>query len=69
MYTTVDMRALQNRLDKITDAVAEAQAVNAVEPETAPEVEQAPIENSNGDAELAELKNMLGRSGVMGFSV
>jgi len=69
MYTTVDMRALQNRLDKITDAVAEAQAVEAVEPETAPEVEQAPIENSNGDAELAELKNMLGRSGVMGFSV
>lgn len=68
MYTTVDMRALQDRLDKITDAVAEAQAVEAVEPEAAPEVEQAPIENSNGDAELAELKNMLGRSGVMGFT-
>ena len=32
------------------------------------QVEEAPIENSNGDAELAELKDMLGRSGVMGFS-
>ena len=69
MFTTVDMRALQNRLDAITDTVAEAQAVEAVEavePEAAPEVET--VELSNGDAELAELKDMLGRSGVMGMS-
>jgi len=68
MYTTVDMRALQDRLDAITTPVAEEVTVEAVAPETAPEVEEAPIENSNGDAELAELKDMLGRSGVMGFS-
>ena len=66
MFTTVDMRALQDRLDSITDTVAEAQAVEAVEPEAAPEVET--VELSNGDAELAELKDMLGRSGVMGMS-
>lgn len=66
MFTTVDMRALQNRLDAITDTVAEAQAVEAVEPEASPEVET--VELSNGDAELAELKDMLGRSGVMGMS-
>jgi len=65
MYTTVDMRALQDRLDGITAKVAEAQAVEAVEPEAAPEVETAEL--SNGDAELAELKDMLGRSGVMGM--
>ena len=65
MFTTVDMRALQDRLDSITDTVAEAQAVEAVEPEAAPEVET--VELSNGDAELAELKDMLGRSGVMGM--
>ena len=68
MYTTVDMRALQDRLDAITTPVAEEVAVEAVAPAVAPEVEEAPIENSNGDAELAELKDMLGRSGVMGFS-
>lgn len=66
MFTTVDMRALQDRLDSITDTVAEAQAVEAVEPEAAPDVET--VELSNGDAELAELKDMLGRSGVMGMS-
>ena len=58
MYTTVDMRKLQDRLTAMTEVAEEA----------APQVEEAPIENSNGDAELAELKNMLGRSGVMGFS-
>jgi hypothetical protein len=68
MYTTVDMRALQDRLDAITTPVAEEVAVEVVSPEAAPAVEEAPIENSNGDAELAELKDMLGRSGVMGFS-
>ena len=68
MFTTVDMRALQDRLDSITTPVAEEAAVEAVAPEAAPEVEEAPIENTNGDAELAELKDMLGRSGVMGFS-
>ncbi len=67
MYTTVDMRKLQDRLDSMTE-VAEEVAVEAAEIETAPAVEEAPIENSNGDAELAELKDMLGRSGVMGFS-
>ncbi len=67
MYTTVDMRKLQDRLDSMTE-VAEEVAVEAAEIEAAPAVEEAPIENSNGDAELAELKDMLGRSGVMGFS-
>jgi hypothetical protein len=67
MYTTVDMRTLQDRLDSMTE-VAEEVAVEAAEIEAAPAVEEAPIENSNGDAELAELKDMLGRSGVMGFS-
>ena len=67
MYTTVDMRKLQDRLDSMTE-VAEEVAVEAAEIETAPAVEEAPIENSNGDAELAELKDMLGRSGVMGFT-
>ena len=61
MYTTVDMRTLQDRLTAMTE-VAEEVAVEAAE------IEAAPIENSNGDAELAELKDMLGRSGVMGFS-
>lgn len=67
MYTTVDMRKLQDRLDSMTE-VAEEVAVEAAEIEAAPAVEEAPIENSNGDAELAELKDILGRSGVMGFS-
>jgi hypothetical protein len=67
MYTTVDMRKLQDRLDSMTE-VAEEVAVEAAEIEAAPAVEEAPIENSNGDAELAELKDMLGRSGVMGFT-
>ena len=67
MYTTVDMRKLQDRLDSMTE-VAEEVAVEAAEIEAAPAVEEAPIENTNGDAELAELKDMLGRSGVMGFS-
>jgi uncharacterized membrane protein YqiK len=67
MYTTVDMRTLQDRLTAMTE-VAEEVAVEAAEIEAAPAVEEAPIENSNGDAELAELKDMLGRSGVMGFS-
>jgi len=48
--------------------VAEEVAVEAAEIEAAPAVEEAPIENTNGDAELAELKDMLGRSGVMGFT-
>ena len=68
MYTTVDIRALQDRLAAITTPVAEEVSVEAVAPEAAPEVEETQIENSNGDAELAELKDMLGRSGVMGFS-
>ena len=67
MYTTVDMRTLQDRLTAMTE-VAEEVAVEAAEIEAAPAVEEAPIENTNGDAELAELKDMLGRSGVMGFS-
>ena len=67
MFTTVDMRQLQDRLDAMTE-VAEEVTVEAAEIEAAPAVEEAPIENSNGDAELAELKNMLGRSGVMGFT-
>ena len=67
MYTTVDMRTLQDRLTAMTE-VAEEVAVEAAEIEAAPAVEEAPIENSNGDAELAELKDMLGRSGVMGFT-
>jgi hypothetical protein len=48
--------------------VAEEAAPVQEQPEVAPAVEEAPIENSNGDAELAELKDMLGRSGVMGFT-
>jgi uncharacterized membrane protein YqiK len=67
MYTTVDMRTLQDRLTAMTE-VAEEVAVEAAEIEATPAVEEAPIENTNGDAELAELKDMLGRSGVMGFS-
>jgi len=67
MYTTVDMRKLQDRLTAMTEVAEEAEPVQ-VQPEAAPQVEEAPIENSNGDAELAELKNMLGRSGVMGFN-
>ena len=67
MYTTVDMRKLQDRLNAMTEVAEEAAPVQE-QPEAAPAVEEAPIENSNGDAELAELKNMLGRSGVMGFS-
>ena len=67
MFTTVDMRKLQDRLNAMTE-VAEKAAPVQEQPEAAPAVEEAPIENSNGDAELAELKDMLGRSGVMGFS-
>ena len=66
MFTTIDMRALQDRLDAITTPVAEETAIETVAPETAPEVEQ--VEMAEGDAELAELKDMLGRSGVMGFT-
>ena len=66
MYTTVDIRKLQDRLDAITTQVAE-EKVEDTTPETAPEVEQAPVENVNGDAELAELKDIMGRSGVMGL--
>ena len=67
MYTAVDMRKLQDRLDSMSE-VAEEVAVGAAEIEAATAVEEAPVENANGDAELAELKDMLGRSGVMGFS-
>jgi hypothetical protein len=67
MFTTVDMRKLQDRLNAMTEVAEEAAPVQE-QPEEAPQVEEAPIENSNGDAELAELKDMLGRSGVMGFS-
>ena len=67
MYTTVDMRKLQDRLTAMTEVAEEVEMENA-EIEAAPAVEEAPIENSNGDAELAELKDMLGRSGVMGFT-
>ena len=67
MYTTVDMRALQDRLTAMTEVAEEASPVQQ-QPEASPAVEEAQIENSNGDAELAELKDMLGRSGVMGFS-
>ena len=67
MFTTVDMRKLQDRLNAMTEVAEEAAPVQE-QPEVAPAVEEAPIENSNGDAELAELKDMLGRSGVMGFS-
>ena len=67
MYTTVDMRKLQDRLTAMTEVAEEAAPVQ-VQPEAAPQVEEAPIENSNGDAELAELKSALGRTGgVMGF--
>ncbi len=67
MFTTVDMRKLQDRLNAMTEVAEEAAPVQE-QPEEAPQVEEAPIENSNGDAELAELKDMLGRSGVMGFT-
>ena len=66
MFTPVDMRKLQNRLNAMTEVAEEAAPIQQ-QPEEAPQVEEAPIENSNGDAELAELKDMLGRSGVMGF--
>jgi hypothetical protein len=62
MYTTVDMRALQDRLDAITTPVAEEVAVEAA----APEVEQ--VELADGDTEFNDFKDILGRSGVMGFS-
>ena len=67
MFTIVDMRKLQDRLNAMTEVAEEAAPVQE-QPEAAPAVEEAPIENSNGDAELEELKDMLGRSGVMGFS-
>tara|TARA_B100000886_G_scaffold334582_1_gene290321 strand:+ start:2819 stop:3025 length:207 start_codon:yes stop_codon:yes gene_type:complete len=66
MYTTVDIRKLQDRLDAITTQVAEEKVEDST-PEAAPEVEQTPVENVNGDAELAELKDIMGRSGVMGL--
>jgi len=62
MYTTVDMRALQDRLDAITTPVAEEVAVETA----APEVEQ--VELADGDTEFNDFKDILGRSGVMGFS-
>jgi len=52
MYTTVDMRKLQDRLTAMTEVAEEVEIENA-EIEAAPAVEEAPIENSNGDAELA----------------
>ena len=67
MYTTVDMRKLQDRLTAMTEVAEEVEIENA-EIEAAPAVEETSIENANGDAELAELKDMLGRSGVMGFT-
>ena len=45
MYTTVDMRELQDRLDNITTKVAE-EKVATVTPEVAPESQE--IEVSNG---------------------
>lgn len=67
MYTTVDMRTLQDRLDAITNTVAEAETpVEEVQPETAPEVET--VETAEGDVEFNDFKDILGRSGVMGFS-
>lgn len=66
MYTSVDLRALQDRLDAITNTVEEQAAPVEVQPEAAPEVEQ--VEMAEGDVEFAEFKDMLGRSGVMGFT-
>ena len=67
MYTTVDMRTLQDRLDAITNTVAEAETpVEEVQPETAPEVET--VETAEGDVEFNDFKDILGRSGVMGTS-
>lgn len=67
MYTTVDIRKLQDRLDAITNTVAEAETpVEEVQPETAPEVET--VETAEGDVEFNDFKDILGRSGVMGFS-
>ena len=67
MYTTLDIRKLQDRLDAITNTVAEAETpVEEVQPETAPEVET--VETAEGDVEFNDFKDILGRSGVMGFS-
>ena len=67
MYTTVDIRKLQDRLDAITATVAEAETpVEEVQPETAPEVET--VETAEGDVEFNDFKDILGRSGVMGYS-
>lgn len=67
MYTTVDIRKLQDRLDAITNTVAEAETpVEEVQPETAPEVET--VETAEGDVEFNDFKDILGRSGVMGYS-
>jgi len=93
MFTTVDMRKLQDRLNEMSEVVNEemdkgdmhdalGDAINALDSakETVAQVHDE-IENTlyddesvqegdaeEGDAELAELKNMLGRSGVMGFT-
>ena len=66
MFTTVDMRALQDKIDAITSTVEEQAAPVEVQPDAAPEVET--VELANGDAEFNDFKDILGRSGVMGFS-
>ena len=43
MYTPVDMRKLQDRLDAISNSKVEETKVEAVTPETAPEVEQVEL--------------------------
>lgn len=43
MYTPVDMRKLQDRLDAISNSKVEETKVEAVTPEAAPKVEQVEL--------------------------
>ena len=43
MYTPVDMRKLQDRLDAISNSKVEETKVEAVTPEAAPEIEQVEL--------------------------
>ena len=63
MYNTVDMRALQDRLDAISETVVDTETeIQAAAEETAAETPQV-----EGVDEFAEFQNLLGRSGVLGF--
>jgi hypothetical protein len=49
MYTPIDMRKLQDRLDAITNNKVEETKVETVTPEVAPEVEQVELAQPEAD--------------------